>query len=176
MIALWTRLRKMRNGVKFLAAVLAVYVLVGLFRSDLAAGAALRAGKDLLDLLPIFVVVYLAMAAADRFIRPETLRRYLGERSGWKGTALVLSFGLFLAGPPLVMYPLLGGFKKEGMGNGLIATFLYINNVKIVFLPVMVHYFGLEFTIVVAGLNVIFAIIAGALTSRLVGSTDAPVA
>ncbi|MCD4693857.1 hypothetical protein K8R62_00675, partial [bacterium] len=66
--------------------------------------------------------------------------------------------GVLISGPPYVLFPLLGDLKKKGMSNSLIAVLLYNRNVKITFIPVMIYYFGLEFTVIISILIILFSV------------------
>jgi hypothetical protein len=52
--------------------------------------------------------------------------------------------------PPYLLYPMLAEFQMHGAKNSLLAAFLYKRNVKIHFLPVMIYYFGLRYSLIVS--------------------------
>jgi hypothetical protein len=69
---------------------------------------------------------------------------------------------------------MLAEFRRHGVRPALLAVFLYNRNVKIPFLPVMVYYFGLRYTVVVSGLIIIFSLLNGLLLERLIGHEREP--
>ncbi|MBW2540150.1 MAG: hypothetical protein JRE27_11165 [Deltaproteobacteria bacterium] len=79
---------------------------------------------------------------------------------------------MLVSGPPYVLYPLLGELKKRGMTNSLLAVFLYNRNVKIPFIPAMIYYFGLKFTIILSVYIIIFSIMNGKIMEALTKETE----
>ena len=74
---------------------------------------------------------------------------------------------MLIVGPPYILYPILGDLKKQGMKNSLIAAFINNRSVQPVFMPVMAHYFGLSFTIIVFVLTFIASFPSAILTDKL---------
>jgi len=70
----------------------------------------------------------------------------MGKESGTKGWVLAIITGILSHGPVYIWYPLLKDLREQGMRTGLVAVFLYNRAIKIPLLPVMIFYFGIEFT------------------------------
>lgn len=92
------------------------------------------------------------------FLKPETVKRHLGQSSGAKGWIYAYLGSIFVSSPPYVVFPMLKELKEHGMKYSLIAVFMNNRNVQPPFLPVMAHYFGWVFTIVISVYIMIFAI------------------
>jgi len=118
--------------------------------------------------LPILGIVFVVMVGINLYFTQSRAKKYLGEKSGIKGWIYAIIFGILISGPPYVLYPLLGDLKKQGMKNSLIAVLLYNRNVKIPFLPALIYYFGLPFTIILSIYILIFSILNGKLIELLV--------
>jgi uncharacterized membrane protein YraQ (UPF0718 family) len=62
---------------------------------------------------------------------------------------------------------MLSELKQKGMRTALIATFLYSRAVKLPLLPLMVHYFGVVYTLILCLYLIIFSVISGILVEKL---------
>jgi uncharacterized membrane protein YraQ (UPF0718 family) len=170
MMKWYEKWRAWPGAYRFLSVVTAVYAVVGVVYPDKIEAAAVASIMGLLKLFPIIVVVYLLMQAVTRYVKPERIKKHLGHESGYRGWLYTVLGGVIISGPPLVMYPLLADLKQHGLSERLMAVFLYTNNVKIAFLPVMAYYFGLRYTVVLTLLIIIFSIPNGYIVQRLMGS------
>ncbi len=147
---------------RFLLIMLAAYALVGLWRPT-AAAAALRGFLAMLvKVVPILALVFCFLLGIN-LLGPDRIRKYLGRESGWKGWLLATVGGVFISGPPYILYPLLAELRQHGVRDAFIGVILYNRNVKIPFLPVMIYYFGLSYTVVLSGYIILFAIVNGKL-------------
>ncbi len=159
---------KISGGMKFLMVVLIIYFIVSLFSFSVAKSAFWDFWTMFMKIIPILGLVFIIMILVNLFFTKEKVAKHLGEDSGTIGWMYAIISGALVSGPPYILYPLLGDLKKSGMKNSLIAVFLYNRNVKIPFLPVMVYYFGLNFTIVLSLYIIIFSILNGKIVGRLV--------
>lgn len=159
---------KINNSTRFMLLVFCIYFVVNIFNTEFATTALLNTKKMTIKILPILILVFIAMFTVNKFLKPEKIKKHLGENSNWKAWFYVSIAGILISGPPYVLFPMLKDLKKEGMNNSLIAVFLYNRNIKIPFIPVMVFYFGLPFTIIVSTYIAIFSIFNGILINFLV--------
>ena len=153
----------------FLAAVMVIYVAVGIASPPIAVGSLAAFANIMVSIIPILVLVFGIMFVTNLIIKRGVITRHLGEGSGMKGWFIAIAGGILSSGPPYLWYPLLSDLKEEGMRNSLIAGFLYSRAVKIPFIPVMLFYFGLEFTVVATALLIVFSVINGVVVERIVG-------
>jgi uncharacterized membrane protein YraQ (UPF0718 family) len=75
--------------------------------------------------------------------------------------------GIASSGPIYMWYPLLSDLKEKGMRDSLIAAFLYNRAIKIPLLPMMVHYFGWDFTFALSIYMVLFSVVNGVIVQYL---------
>ena len=148
--------------------VLLVYVVLFFTNRDLAWSGIIKTVQMLGKILPLLVFVFAVMVLSNIYFDTRRVRRHLGEDSGVRGWIYAMIFGILVSGPPYILFPLLQDLKSKGMKNSLLAVFLYNRNIKIPFLPAMIYYFGLEFTIILSFLIIIFSILNGILVGWLV--------
>ena len=160
--------KRISGRIKFLIAVLLLYLIIALFNFSVAKDAFVNFLLMFIKILPILGIVFVIMIGVNIYFTKERIGKYLGEQSGLKGWLYATISGILVSGPPYVLYPLLSDLKKHGMKNSLLAVFLYNRNVKIPFLPVMVYYFGLNFTVILSLYIIIFSILNGKIIDLLV--------
>jgi len=158
-----------RGVQKFLLAVTSVYLVVFLVDGDLVWRGLEATGQTLLKILPIILLIFGIMVLSNSFLTPERVRKHFGHEAGWKGWLYAILFGILVAGPPYTLYPMLKQMKEQGLKTNYLAVFLYNRNVKIPLIPVMVYYFGWQFTIVMTILVIIFSIISGVMMEKITG-------
>ena len=61
---------------------------------------------------------------------------------------------------------LLADLRRKGMQPALIAVLLYARAIKLPLLPLMAHYFGAPFTLVLSGWTLAFAWLSGLVIRR----------
>lgn len=162
------RTMKFNGGWKFLFGVLLVYLVVSLRYKYLVLEGLISSVMIFMKILPVMLVVFVIMLITNYFIKQGVIKKYLGESSGFKGYFYAVISGVLIAGPPYVLYPLLGDMKKGGMKNSLLAVFLFNRNVKIPFIPIMIFYFGLAFTVTISVLIILFSLLNGYIIGKIV--------
>ncbi len=160
--------KKLSGGMKFFLAVLVIYFIFALFDVEAVKMAMINFLQMIWKIIPILLIVFLAMILINLYFTKERTEKYFGNQSGIKGWIYAIVSGILISGPPYVLYPLLGELKKHGMKNSLLAVFLYNRNVKIPFVPVMVYYFGLTFTVIMSFYIIFFSILNGVLVGVLI--------
>lgn len=152
------------GGWYFLLGVLALYAMLALLIPDATLAALLQACGILLRIIPAFVLIFLLMWLVNAFVAPKRIARLLGKSSGMKGWLIAIAGGIISTGPIYFWYPLLSELQKHGVRNALIATFLYNRAIKLPLLPILLFYFGLPYTVLLALLTLLFSIPNGWLT------------
>ena len=117
---------------------------------------------------PQLFLVFIFLFLFELFVKPEKVKKNLGEHAGIKGWFFSIGTGILSSGPIYVWYPLLSDFRKSGMRTSFISTFLYSRAVKLPLLPVMVHYFGITYTAVLATYMLGTSVVVGYLTELFV--------
>ncbi|TRZ78115.1 hypothetical protein D4R87_01340 [bacterium] len=163
--------KKISGGMKFFIGVLFAYAIVTLLNFQLAQESISDFLQMFLKIIPILFLVFFIMVATDLYFTKEKVGKYLGEESGIRGWLYAIIAGILVSGPPYILFPLLQGFKEKGVKDSLLAVFLYNRNVKLQFMPVMIYYFGLKFTILVSIYIIIFSVFNGMIVGRLAKQT-----
>lgn len=149
--------------------VIGLYGLAAL-RNTTSAYQALQNSLDILGfILPVLLTVLLVMAIINSYIQPKKLLKYLGKESGIKGWVIAVLAGVLSHGPGYVWYPMLSDLRSHGVKNGLIVTFFYARSVKIPWLPMLISYFGLGFTVALTFYTLLGALIQGIIAEKLIG-------
>jgi hypothetical protein len=151
----------------FVVIVLAIYLILLIFNPILAEKSFLTSLKVFTEIAPLFLIVILFMFLNNYLLSSDKIVKLLGKGSGIKGWALSLVGGVLSTGPIFVWYPLLKELKDKGMESSLIGVFLFNRAVKIPFLPMMIFYFGISFTIILSIYMLIFSIINGFLLGKI---------
>lgn len=157
------------GGWWFLVLVLCGYGLYGLLDPGLTTKAVALFAAIFYQVLPILGLVFVLLFIANLLLKPNRIRRYLGRESGIKGWIAALVGGVLSVGSVYAWYPVLGELQEKGMRRALIAAFLYSRAVKLPLLPLMIHYFGVTYSLVLSCYLIVFSIINGLLVERLTG-------
>ena len=160
-------INSLSGGKKFLLSILVIYLAVALFNFHIAESAIISFLKMFGRIIPVLVIVFAAMVVINIFFTRERTDKYLGSKSGIMGWVYAVISGILLLGPPYVIYPILGQLKKRGMRNSFLAVVLYNRNVKIPFLPPLIYYFGVKYTVVLSIYIIVFSILNGLLLEAL---------
>ena len=160
------KIKNLSATTKFLLTMVVLYLAAGILNSEYIALVTVKLWKNIIEIIPILLIVYFFLFLINLLIKPEKIKKNLGHKSGIKGWVYAVLGSIFIAGPPYVMFPILSELKKHGMKDSLIATFMNNRNVQLPFLPVMVYYFGLPFTIIMSVYILIFAVINGIILGK----------
>jgi len=155
------------GGWLFLVLVLLSYGLFGLVKPEATAQALTFFTHVMTQVLPMLGLVFLLLFIANLLLEPKRIKRYLGRGSGIKGWIAAVLGGILSVGSIYAWYAMLSELKQKGMRTALIATFLYSRAVKLPLLPLMVHYFGVIYTLVLCLYLIIFSVISGILVEKL---------
>ncbi|MCF6289878.1 MAG: hypothetical protein L3J03_02595 [Desulfobacterales bacterium] len=158
------------SGPKFFLAMLAIYGVTGAIKPELAGRALVEFGQMAGKIIPILGLVFVMLFLINLLLDPAWIRRHLGRDSGWQGWLYAVVGGIFVSGPPYMLYPMLSEFRRHGARQAFLAVILYNRNVKIPFIPVLIYYFGLRYTVILSLYIILFSLANGWLVERLVGS------
>jgi len=160
--------RKLSGRVKFMFLMIAVYGVVALLDPAAVLSALKYFRTIFLEVIPVLALVFVILFLTNAFLDPARIRKHLGADSGAKGWLYAIIGGIVITGPPYILYPMLGDLQKHGARNALIAAMLYNRNVKIHFLPAMVYYFGIRYTVVLSVYIILFSMLNGKVLELLV--------
>ena len=116
---------------------------------------------------PVLLLVFFLMALLQTFVKGKSIGEHLGEESGLKGWIIALIGGVLSHGPAYVWYPMLSDLRKHGAKDGLVVAFFYTRSIKLPWLPLMISYFGLAFTVILTLLVILSAWIQGVIVNAL---------
>ena len=156
-----------RGGWLFLALTLLAYMLLSLTDPETATKSLTFFTHVMAQVFPMLGLVFLLLFIANLLLEPKWIKRYLGRGSGVKGWIAAVVGGILSLGAIYAWYAMLSELKQKGMRTALIATFLYSRAVKPPLLPLMVHYFGMAYTLILCLYLIIFSIINGILVEKL---------
>ena len=160
---------KPRAGLYFLGLVLLAYLVAGLLEAQRTLAALTLVASMLTALVPALLLVFIFIFVSNLLIRPDWVRRQLGQDSGFRGWLVAVISGLLSVGPVYPWYALLGELREKGMRTALIAVFLYSRGVKLPLMPMLTHYFGLSFTLLLAAYLTLFSLASGLIMQRIIG-------
>ncbi|PIN98465.1 MAG: hypothetical protein COT90_04175 [Candidatus Diapherotrites archaeon CG10_big_fil_rev_8_21_14_0_10_31_34] len=151
----------------FLILMILVYACLFLFEGKLFFSSTDFFLKILLNLIPVFVLVFVLMSLINFFVSTKTVSKYFVS-SGKKSWLFAVVAGILSMGPVYIWYPFLQDLKEKGFNEGLIAVFLYNRAIKIPLIPLAVFYFGLKFVVILAFVMIVFSVIQGITINKLI--------
>jgi len=160
------------KGIKFLFFVIIIYILIFLFDAENSILALTKSYEVLLKLLPIFVMIIFITTMINYYLKPKMIIKHLGKDSGFKAWIYAVLGGVVSHGPMYAWYPMLSELKKNGLKNGLLATFMYTRAIKVPFIPIMIDYFGVLYTIVLFIYILVGGILQGLIIEALSKKTN----
>jgi uncharacterized membrane protein YraQ (UPF0718 family) len=89
----------------------------------------LDAGLSILwTTLPLLVAAFLTAGLIQALVKEQTVKYWLGSRSGWRGLLLACLAGALIPGGPYVYYPIAAVLLKTGAGLGVLVAFISAKN------------------------------------------------
>lgn len=161
------------GGWLFLVGVILAQGATALVEPDLARQALASFAAMLREVAPVLVLVFVLMFLAERFLTPARTRAWLGRGSGLRGWLLAVAAGVISTGPVYTWYALLAELRDKGMRTALVVVLLYARAIKLPLLPLLAHYFGLRYMLVLSLLIAGFSILNGLVMERLLRQPEA---
>lgn len=116
---------------------------------DLALGGLRSGATFFIRVLPLLVAAFLTAGLIQALVNKETVSRWLGSRSGWRGLALACLGGALIPGGPYVYFPIAAALLQSGAGLGVLVAFVTAKNLwSIARIPVEIALLGPELTLV----------------------------
>ncbi|MFO7710414.1 MAG: hypothetical protein R6V53_01475 [Candidatus Woesearchaeota archaeon] len=137
------------------------YIFAFIYDKNLFSDAIKDFSTIIVKILPILLVVYIFIVLSNYYLDNKLIKKWFAHTKGIKGWFIVIIGGFLSAGPPYLWYPLLQDLRKKGMNDSFIACFVYTRSIKPYFLPVMILYFGLAYTIILTIVMVVMGISMG---------------
>jgi len=124
--------------------------------------------KLIVQILPVLLLVYFVMLLTNYFVDNKKLKKDMSEDTGFKGLAIAIIAGIISVGPIYIWYPLMQDLQSKGVSNKYLAIFLYNRGIKIQWLPMLILYFGLSYSITLMFMMALVSIPQGILTEKLI--------
>lgn len=160
------------GGWIFLLVMMAPYALAGVFDPEALQVAWSSFQSLAARVIPALAAVFLLIFLFNMFAEPKWLGRYVDEEWGLVGWPIAIGAGILSLGPIYPWYVLLGDLRAKGMRTSLAAAFLYARAIKIPLLPLLVHYFGMGYTVTLVLYLLLFAVLTGMLTGLIARDAD----
>ena len=151
----------------FLVAVVLAWLLLALFQPDLLEPAWQRFLTLVSEMAPALLLVGVFLFIANLFSERPWIAQHMGQGAGLRGWFIALGAGVLAAGPPWPWYALAGQLMQRGVQPGLAAAFLYARTIKLPMLPLLIHYFGLGYSLVLLFWLLMLAVVVGLVMQRL---------
>lgn len=144
------------------AAAMLAYTLV---RSPALARKAIRTAlTSFLSLMPMLLLIVMMIGLLFAFVPEESLREFLGDRSGPAGILLASAVGAILHIPALLVFPLAGSLIEKGASPAVMAGFITtLTMVGAVTLPLEIRELGVRFALWRNGLSLVAAVLVASL-------------
>lgn len=159
--------RRGTGGWVFLAVVVLIYGVTAFVAPELTLRAVAFFVQVLDRVIPLLALVFVLIFLFDLFLNPKRIEKYIGKKSGLKGWLVAIVAGILSSGPVYAWYTVLSELREKGMRTSLVAVFLYNRAVKFPLLPLMVHYFGVRYTLVLSLYLIGFSIISGLIMEKI---------
>jgi uncharacterized membrane protein YraQ (UPF0718 family) len=148
--------------------------LAGLAWSQGGPGLALegliRGAETLRSVSLLLVAAFVVAGMTQVLISRESIERWLGTRSGWRGILLACLGGALIPGGPYVYYPIAGALLASGAGLGPLIAFVTAKNLwSVTRLPLEFALLGPQLTIMRFALTLVVPPLLGMLTHWLFG-------
>jgi len=144
-----------------LVILIVVYILLFIFYPEKGDEAFAKSLKLLERILPLLILVLALMLIFHHFLPIKVIVDYMSKSSGIKKWIIAILAGLISVGSIYTWYPILRRLMEEGTSPGLISTFLYARAVKLQYIPLLVVYFGVEYTIIVTAALIVASVVIG---------------
>ncbi|WP_373072762.1 permease [Sulfurimonas sp.] len=160
--------KKPKNKISWIMLIITItiYIVTAFIDSSVATDALKKSYEILRSIAPIIAVVLLLMATFTTLIKTKNMVKHIGEDSGLKGWIIAILGGLLSHGSTYIWYPILSQMRNEGAREGLIIAFFYARAIKLPWIPVMIAYFGLGFTLILSAYILLGAFLQGIIADK----------
>jgi len=160
--------QKPKNRVSWimLAITVVVYIITAVFNPHVAMSALEKSYEIIKSIAPIIVVVLFLMAIFSTLVKSKNIVKHIGEGSGIRGWFIAIFGGVLSHGSTYIWYPILAQMRSDGAKDGLLIAFFYARAIKLPWIPVMVAYFGLTFTILLSVYILLGAVLQGIIADK----------
>ncbi|MHB8127612.1 MAG: permease [Mobilitalea sp.] len=167
-------LKKSKENI-FLILVVLGYAVMFFIKPQMSFQAAKNSGYYIKEMLMIMPVIFILTALLDTWVPKQTIIKYFGQGSKFKGTVLSFALGAISAGPIYAAFPICLMLHKKGATIKNIVIIL--SSWAVIKIPMLlneVKFLGPKFMIVRWILTVIAILIFSWIASKIVKDADLP--
>ena len=129
--------------------------------------------KSAREMAMILPPVFVLLGLLDIWVSRETMMRYMGEKSGFKGIAFGFLLGTAAAGPLYAAFPIAGILLKKGAKFTNILVFIGTwSTAKIPMLLMEASYLGTKFMVIRFALSMIGILLITYITEKALTQKD----
>jgi uncharacterized membrane protein YraQ (UPF0718 family) len=158
---------------KWFFILLLINFAIGLFSFELGIKAASNTVNNFLEMLKVLPPIFILIGLFDVWVPRETLIKYMGEESGFKGVLLAFFLGSFTAGPLYASFPVATILLKKGSKFSNVIVFIGAwSSTKLPLILFESTNLGASFTIIRFLMNVIGIITMAYIIDLLIGQVE----
>jgi len=146
---------------QLLVILIAVYILLFIFYPEKGEEAFANSLELLERILPLIVLILALMLIFHYFLPIKVIVGYINRNAGIKEWIITILAGLISVGPVHIWYPVLRRLMLDDTGPGIVSAFLYARAVKLQYIPLLVIYFGIEYTIMLTAVMIVASVVIG---------------
>ncbi len=167
-------LKKVRANL-FLILIVLSYAVIFLIKPKMGFQAIENSGYYIKEMLMIMPVIFILTTLLDTWVPKETIMKYLGKESYFKGVFLSFALGAISAGPVYAAFPICIMLHKKGATIRNIVIIL--SSWAVIKIPMLLNemkFLGPKFMIVRWMLTVIAILIFSWIASKIIKDEDLP--
>lgn len=146
----------------------AAFVIALIYNRGKALKSIKVAGKMLIGLLPMLIIIILLIGLLFGFVSEEGLRQFIGDRSGPLGVLIVAVVGAVLHIPAILAFPLSASLLAKGASVTVVAAFITsLTMIGVVTLPLEIKELGGRFAALRNGTSFLAALTISVLIGLL---------
>jgi uncharacterized membrane protein YraQ (UPF0718 family) len=131
-----------------------------------------QAIENFKNLILVIIAVALLTGFISEVVSKETIKKFIGKKSGFKGVLIGAIFGSLMVGPAYVFFPFFKEMINKGAKINVIVTSITSWAIKVPWIPFAVILLGLKFVIFYNLLILLFAIISGYIVEYILVSLE----
>lgn len=154
----------MKNIIKeyyFEIIILFIAIILMIFNYNKAYISIKMALNNFKSLLLVIISVAFLIGYISEIMSKETIKKYVGKESGFKGVIIGAIFGTLMVGPAYLFYPFFKELMNKEARVNVIATSIGAWAIKLQWLPFAIVILGAKFIITLNIFIFIYAIISG---------------
>lgn len=162
-------LKKYRSTIVAVVVVLAIW----LWNHQMGQSIVSATGSSLSSMLGVLPPILVLIGLLDVWIDRQTMMKYMGEDAGLKGFFFAFILGSFAAGPLYMAFPIAAILMKKKARYAYIIFFLGVwSSTKLPIAIYEISSFGLAFTLLHMGVNLVIFAIGAILIEKLLSSAS----